>query len=87
MGLLGIIIAGLVNLILMNTILDTVICCVGVLIFVGLTAYDVQKIKNRANSATNESVTALALFGGFELYLDFVNLFLKLLRLFGSSRD
>ena len=87
MGLLGIIIAGLVNLILQNTVLDTVICCIGVFIFVGLTAYDVQKIKARANSSTDETITALALFGGFELYLDFVNLFLKLLRLFGNSRD
>lgn len=87
MGLMGIIIAGLVNMFLQNSVLDTVICCIGVLIFVGLTAYDVQKIKARAEVATNETTTTLALFGGFELYLDFVNLFLKLLSLFGRSRD
>ena len=84
MGLLGIIIASFVNLALQNTVLDTVICCIGVLVFVGLTAYDVQKIKARVQNATSENTTALALFGGFDLYLDFVNLFLKLLRLFGS---
>ena len=87
MGLIGIIIAGLVNMFLQSTIFDTIICCIGVLIFVGLTAYDVQKIKARASIATNETTTTLALFGGFELYLDFVNLFLKLLSLFGRSRD
>lgn len=87
MGLLGIIVAGLVNvLILQSTLVDTVICIVGVLVFVGLTAYDTQKIKQRVLDSTDETVLTLALYGGFELYLDFVNLFLKLLRLFGKKK-
>lgn len=87
MGLIGIIISGVVNMfILKNAIADTVICCIGVLIFVGLTAYDTQKIKARVASATDETVLSLALYGGFELYLDFINLFLKLLRLFGKRK-
>lgn len=85
MGLLGIIIAGLVNaFILHSSGLDFAISCIGVLIFVGLTAYDVQKIKERAQAATTENTMTLALFGAFELYLDFINLFLKLLSLFGK---
>ena len=86
MGLIGIIIAGVVNLFLGSSVADTIICCIGVLCFVGLTAYDTQKIKQRVSIATDETVFTLALYGGFELYLDFVNLFLKLLRLFGKRR-
>lgn len=88
MGLLGIVVTGLVNIFfLQSTVLDTVICCIGVLVFVGLTAYDTQKIKQRVEMSNDENVLTLALYGGFELYLDFVNLFLKLLSLFGKSRD
>lgn len=86
MGLIGIILSSVVNIYLGSTLFDTIICGVGVLIFVGLTAYDTQKIKNRVNMATDETVLTLALFGGFELYLDFINLFLKLLRLFGKEK-
>lgn len=86
MGLIGIILSSVVNFFLGSTMLDTIICGVGVLIFVGLTAYDTQKIKNRVNMATDETVLSLALYGGFELYLDFINLFLKLLRLFGKRK-
>ena len=85
MGLIGIIIAGLVNVFILHSSgLDFAISCIGVLIFVGLTAYDVQKIKERAQVATTENTMTLALFGAFELYLDFINLFLKLLSLFGN---
>ena len=85
MGLLGIIIASVVNLFFLHsTGLDLIISYIGVLVFVGLTAYDVQKIKERAASATTETNMTLALFGAFELYLDFVNLFLKILSIFGS---
>lgn len=87
MGLIGILIAGFVNIfILESETFDTIICCIGVLVFVGLTAYDTQKIKERVENATDENVLTLALFGGFQLYLDFVNLFLKLLRLFGKRK-
>lgn len=85
MGLVGIVIASVVNIfILQSSRIDLLISCIGVLIFVALTAYDVQKIKARALSATDQSTTTLALFSGFELYLDFVNLFLSILRISGS---
>jgi hypothetical protein len=87
MGLIGIILAGVVNLFMQNSALDTLICIIGVLIFVGLTAYDAQKLKNMAAFATGANVLTIALNGAFELYLDFINLFLKLLRLFGRRKD
>lgn len=87
MGLLGIIMAGLANLfILKSGMVDTIICAVGVLIFVGLTAYDAQKIKNRVAMSNDSNVLSLALMGAFDLYLDFINIFLKLLRLFGKRK-
>lgn len=87
MGLIGIILAGVMNLIVFrNSVLDTVVCAVGILIFVGLIAYDAQKIKNSARIANDGNVLSLAMFGAFELYLDFINLFLKLLRLFGKRK-
>ncbi len=87
MGLIGIILSGLVNMFfLKSTMFDTIICCIGVLVFVGLTAYDTQKIKERVETSTDDTVLTMALFGGFELYLDFVNLFLKLLKLFGKRK-
>lgn len=86
MGLIGIILAGLVNMFLRNSVFDTVISIVGVLIFVGLTAYDTQKIKKMVTYSNDGNVLTLALFGAFELYLDFINLFLKLLNLLGKRK-
>jgi FtsH-binding integral membrane protein len=87
MGLVGIIIAGVVNmLILHSSAVEFGISIVGVLIFVGLTAYDVQKLKNRVAFSDSDNATAIAMAGAFELYLDFINLFLKLLRLFGKRK-
>jgi hypothetical protein len=87
MGLLGIVIAGFVNLfILKSSMFDTVLCAVGILVFVGLTAYDAQKIKRLAAASSSDNVLSLAMFGAFQLYLDFINLFLKLLRLFGKRK-
>ena len=65
---------------------DLVISIIGVVIFVGLTAYDTQKIKQMAMYSTVESENSLALFGAFQLYLDFINLFLKLLRIMGKRK-
>lgn len=87
MGLIGIILASMANLIFLKSgMADTVICSVGVLIFVGLTAYDAQKIKNRVAMSDSSNVLSLALMGAFDLYLDFINIFLKLLRLFGKRK-
>ena len=87
MGIIGIIIASLVNvLFIRNGVFDLIVSVIGVAIFVGLTAYDVQKIKKRVYYATDENVACLALWGAFGLYLDFINLFLRLLRLFGKRK-
>ena len=86
MGLIGLIITGLVNMFLQSEIMAYVASFVGVAVFVGLTAYDTQKIKKASMYADDSNVTALSLNGAFELYLDFINLFLYLLRIFGKRR-
>lgn len=88
MALIGIIIASVVNIFLGNGMLDIVISCIGVLIFTGLTAYDVQKLKRIGSGVEygSESTNKLAIMGALNLYLDFVNLFMFLLRLFGDRR-
>ena len=85
MGLIGIIIATIVNMFVHSNGLQTVVSYVGVLIFVGLTAYDSQKIKQMLWDAdqADEGAQKLALLGALSLYLDFINLFLYLLRIFG----
>lgn len=89
MALIGLIIASLVNIFVGNSMMDMVISCVGVLVFVGLTAYDSQKIKEMLMQApdASENMQKLALMGALSLYLDFINLFIYLLRFFGNSRD
>ena len=87
MGLIGIIIASLVNIFLKSTMMYFIISILGVLIFVGLTAYDTQKIKNMyAASDSGELMGKKAVMGALTLYLDFINLFIMLLRLFGQRR-
>lgn len=88
MGLIGIIIASLINLFAGNEMVDYVVSIIGVVVFTGLTAYDVQRIKNTnvlGNEGTDEDRKE-AIMGALTLYLDFINLFLKLLRLFGKRR-
>tara|TARA_B100000686_G_C16508559_1_gene820881 strand:- start:442 stop:924 length:483 start_codon:yes stop_codon:yes gene_type:complete len=87
MGLIGIIIASLVNIFLKSSMMYFVISILGVLIFVGLTAYDTQKIKNMYSASdTGELIGKKAIMGALTLYLDFINLFIMLLRLFGQRR-
>ena len=87
MGLFGIIIASLVNIFMKSTMMYFVISILGVLIFVGLTAYDTQKIKNMyLVSDSGELMGKKAVMGALTLYLDFINLFIMLLRLFGQRR-
>ena len=86
-GLFGIIIATLINVFIGSETMTTVISAIGVLIFVGLTAYDVQKIKKMAAAPTGYDPNVIGLYGAMELYLDFINLFLYLLRLFGKSNN
>ncbi len=90
MALIGLVIATLVNVFLLKDAgFGLIVSYVGVLIFVGLTAYDTQKIKNMLVEADDVSAEAqkIALMGALALYLDFINLFLYLLRIFGSSRE
>jgi len=87
MGLFGIIIASVVNIFMKSTMMYFVISILGVLIFVGLTAYDTQKIKNSyLESDSGELMGKKAVMGALTLYLDFINLFIMLLRLFGQRR-
>jgi FtsH-binding integral membrane protein len=85
MGLIGLIIAMVVNIFLQSSMLEFAISAVGVLIFVGLTAYDTQKIKESYHESLGADVLAKnAIMGALNLYLDFINLFMMLLRLFGN---
>ena len=87
MGLFGIIIASIVNMFMKSTMMYYVISIIGVLVFVGLTAYDTQKIKNMyLASDSGEIMGKKAVMGALTLYLDFINLFIMLLRLFGQRR-
>jgi FtsH-binding integral membrane protein len=91
MGLIGIILASVVNIFLKSSSLYWAISVIGVLVFVGLTAWDVQKIKTMGEQGIMEqgegAIRKGAIIGALALYLDFINLFLMLLRFFGGSRD
>ena len=86
MALIGLIIASVINIFWANSTLEWIVSIAGVLIFIGLTAWDTQKIKQMAQYNAIEP-SRLATIGALSLYLDFINLFLYLLRFFGSSRD
>ena len=85
MALFGMIIASLVNFFTKSSTMDYIISFAGVVIFTGLTAYDVQKIKNLEGQYEGEGKMKVGLMGALNLYLDFINLFLMLLRLFGRK--
>lgn len=91
MGLIGILLASVVNIFLKSPAMYWAISAIGVLIFTGLTAYDVQKIKSMGEEGIMQQGDAAvqkgAIIGALALYLDFINLFLMLLRFFGGSRD
>ena len=89
MGLIGLIIASIVNWFLASELMYWIISYVGVIIFVGLTAYDTQKIKQLASACyaeNDETQNKVALLGAITLYLDFINLFLYILRIFGKRK-
>ena len=88
MGLFGLIIASIVNIFWANSIMEWIISIVGVLIFIGLTAWDTQQIRRVSEMNLDPAMSdKIATAGAFNLYLDFINLFLFLLRIFGGSRD
>jgi FtsH-binding integral membrane protein len=87
MGLWGIIISIVANIFFIHSsMFDLVISWIGVAVFIGLIAYDSQKIKDRAAYVGIISENSIAMLGAIELYLDFINLFLKLLRIFGKRK-
>lgn len=85
MGLIGIIIATIINMFIGSETLDLILCYVGIIIFLGYIAYDMQQVKYLANVI--EDKDNLAIFCAFQLYLDFINLFYRLISLFGKSKD
>lgn len=90
MAVIGLIIAGVVNIFLQSSLMSLIVSGIGVLVFVGLTAYDSQKIKQlllQEGMEVNDSTRKIALLGSLTLYLDFINLFLYLLRFLGDRRN
>ncbi|MDX2501617.1 MAG: Bax inhibitor-1/YccA family protein [Deltaproteobacteria bacterium] len=91
MGLIGIIIASVVNMFFRNSAMSMIISYIGVIVFVGLTAYDTQHLKtmalNQPDGLEAGVIRKGAIMGALKLYLDFINLFLMLLRIFGGGRD
>lgn len=89
MALIGLVIATVVNVFMKSAMFDLILSYIGVIIFIGLTAWDSQKIKHMmmVQQDADESAQKLALIGALSLYLDFINLFLYLLRIFGRSND
>lgn len=85
MGLIGVVIASVVNLFMRSSMMSWVISCMGVVVFTGLTAYDTQKL--RAFARAGGGTAAMPVSGALSLYLDFINLFLSILRLVGGRRD
>ena len=86
MGVIGLIIAGVVNIFLQSSVMAFVISIIGVLIFVGFTAYDMQDIKDKYYSLVGEDRTKAGVFGALNLYLDFINIFINLLQLLGDRK-
>jgi uncharacterized protein len=87
MGLIGLIIASVVNLFVQNSAVDFVISVVGVLVFTGLTAWDAQRLKEMAVALPDGRTGSYAVVGALSLYLDFINLFFFLLRFMGGRRN
>ena len=90
MGLIGILIASLVNFFLHSEVLDYIVSYAGIAIFVGLTAWDTQKVRMigeaSGEEAQSDGMRKVAILFALNLYLDFINLFLMLLRIFGRRR-
>ena len=89
MGLIGVVIASLVNIFFKSPMIDWIISYVGVGVFIGLTAYDTQKLKMMVRELGNDEAVLqkYALLGALTLYLDFINLFIMILRILGNRRD
>jgi FtsH-binding integral membrane protein len=87
MGLVGVVLAGIINVFWQNDAFQFVLSFIGVIVFTGLTVYDAQRLKSMALATPAGATGSYAIVGALALYLDFINLFLMLLRLFGNRRD
>jgi FtsH-binding integral membrane protein len=87
MGLVGLILASLINIFMHSAAINFAISLVGVVVFMGLTAWDTQKLKEIYYYSGDESGQKIAIMGAFSLYLDFINLFLSLLNFFGEKKE
>lgn len=88
MGLIGVVLAGIINIFIMNDVFSFLVSAIGLLVFIGLTAYDTQTIKRWLAQETNAgNIRKITVWGALTLYLDFINIFLKLLRLTGKRRN
>jgi hypothetical protein len=87
MGLIGLVLASIVGMFWHNDALQFLISVVGVIVFTGLTAYDAQRLKQMALALPDGQTGSYAIVGALSLYLDFLNLFLFLLRFLGDRRD
>ncbi|MFY0568844.1 Bax inhibitor-1/YccA family protein [Archangium lansingense] len=87
MGLIGILVASIVQIFVQSPMMNFVLGCAGVLVFAGLTAYDTQKLREMHAESGYSSAATLSIVGALTLYLDFINLFISLLRLVGVRRD
>ena len=85
MALIGVIVVSVINIFLGNGMLEIILCIICLLLFLGITAYDVQKIKALESAGLPED--NLAIYGALELYLDFINIFLQILELFAKNKD
>lgn len=86
-GLISVILVSIINLILNVSGLEVILSIIIILIFLGLTAYDIQRLKEIYYMDNNEDKTNIAIYGALELYLDFINIFIRLLSLFGKGKD
>lgn len=87
MGVIGLVIAGIVNLFLQSSMFSLIISCLAVLIFTGLTAYDTQELKNVYDSQYDEEMEKSGVIGALGLYMDFINIFIHLLQILGDKKD
>lgn len=88
-GLIVIIIGGLINFLLRSSLFDWILSCFGVVLFLGLTAYDMQKIRHIYNETFSDSELSskMIVYGALELYLDFINIFIRILSIFGRRKN
>ena len=84
MGLIGILIASIINIFVQSQTFDLILVIVGIIVFIGYIAYDINKVKRLEGQIDEDK---LSIIGALELYLDFINLFIRLLQLFGKSKD